>query len=412
MLRHILAVDDFQTFKALMVKRNLELNEEALRMWALKEKAEAAMVENGVRSSEPEYVDGDAEDLEGVDEEELLRRAIRMSEEEHKRLLSQGKSLESMAEEQLQQAMHRSAAEVEAARAAQAREDAELEMAIAMSLALDDERRKMDEAVRRAEAESAQDAAKRAAAEEARLAARAREEAALREAAARAAADKSAKDSAALAKMEEDRIKKEAELARRAESARKIMDELREAKQASEAEKPKTRRPPPAAPTAGASSSAAANPNKDVEEELRIRQAFLKKTRDDLVARKAKERNEEARRYQELHGVAPDVTAPALNPSESQADLERVKMRLALGQRLKVDMIEDERKKGGTTAAAEADVAAQRKVVEGQSDARKRAQEEAKLAELERELERKRALDKVHSNLKPAHASDEFAFNE
>ncbi len=228
------------------------------------------------------------------------------------------------------------------------------------------------------------------------------------EAALRASAqERAAKDEELLKRLNRDRETKEIELAKRTESARKILDELKEAKATAHEEHVAKRAPPP-------TMSMPAAPGKDVEEEIRSRQEFLRKTRDALVARKAKERAEEAAKFATAHGGSSGSAPNTLGSlGDDAAEQERIKMRVALGARMKQDMIDSEDTRKGDKTQDEIN-AARRRVAKAEAagDLKALAMEEATLANLQKEADRRRALETLHANLKKAPQADDFTFSE
>jgi hypothetical protein len=472
-LKHVLAVDDFLTFRSLMINRNIELNQEAIRLWQSKvreQEAAAAAAEAAAAAAAAGGGGGDdatGEGGEGDDdpdaeaaareEEELLRRAIAESQIEYEKL-QRG----DMTEEQFEAALQASLRDIDARKAAEEKEQAELEMAIAMSLALDEERQRAARSAAevKAEADAAEASSSSAAAAPAAAAAAApaasaassssvasdasaadfrreteRKLAAERELRSRAAEDR-------VRSLEEDRVAKEAMLAKRSAEARRIMNELREARDESNRERARVGeeivRAAPAAPAPVAAAPAAAG---GVDAELRQRQEFLRRVRATLVAQKTKARETEVAAYREKVARDPEVARAAREAREAAAgaggsssgagwwggggaragsgptaaeaaEEERMRMRIALGQRMKMEMVSGGQ--GGKKSEADhrREMDEQLKRVGEQRDAKKRAEEEAKLEAMRNEAERARALDKMHSNLKVVEADDDFDFKE
>ena len=123
----ILAMDDFLTFKKMMIKANMELELQAVRSNARKAAAPAALPPT--ESPEKEVAVP-----EGVTDEEAaqIAEAIRLSQ--------QMESLPSPSASSVEEAMKRSEQDEKIRQAEMKNEEAELEMAMAMSMALEEER--------------------------------------------------------------------------------------------------------------------------------------------------------------------------------------------------------------------------------------------------------------------------------
>lgn len=147
----ILAVDDFVSFKKMMVKRTLELNVQAMSMMKLEAQPAApeAAVAAAAPAAEAAAADGPAPEDIAADDADLAE-AIRLSKE----TFNQGNSAHVDEDELLKQALAMSLtdSDVQAARVDQ--EEAELAHAVAMSQAMEEQRLKglLEEEERQAQA--------------------------------------------------------------------------------------------------------------------------------------------------------------------------------------------------------------------------------------------------------------------
>jgi len=136
----ILAVDNFMTFKRMMIRRNKALEVKAMKM-ALNPGNTSAKSSTGGTSMDDDV------DVSQMSEKEQLRLALKLSAE-----LAQGvNSSQKLNADQLEAVIKASATEAELRKADQEREQAELEHAIALSLALEEERLKKLEAAEHVE---------------------------------------------------------------------------------------------------------------------------------------------------------------------------------------------------------------------------------------------------------------------
>lgn len=101
----ILAVDNYMAFKRLMVKRNGEMNQQAMAMEMVQEGAQPAKKDVAMKQALRV-----ADDLEEMEEEEMMRRAI----EESQKLEQESKKEIDMEEEMIRQAILMSQQEEEA----------------------------------------------------------------------------------------------------------------------------------------------------------------------------------------------------------------------------------------------------------------------------------------------------------
>jgi len=381
----ILAMDDFLTFKSMMVKANMDLELQAVRA-------------NARRAAAPKALEARKEDLEAkedlTDAEKLeLEEAIRISKE-IAALPSPSK------EEGVDEAVLASEQEAKLAEMEIKREEAELEMVLAMSLVLEEERARaeaeaaaqaMKDALQLSEADAAAAKAKAdaeaAAAAEATAKAGAEAEAAAKAAAeAKLAAEEKARAEAAVAEkvaaeasVAEDAKELVATETAKAAAAPQLTPPAEETPQAAPAANPvaaeaeqkklkelsnlpplQTRKPLEDKPVSfGAHTSQSI-----LKEEVKLRQAELlqKKAGENIAAQSEEEKKkaaeEEIKKRSEylkaqrdrLKKAAPPASAPpplpAAGPSaesvakpEADKPVDKYDMRVALAQRFKADML-------------------------------------------------------------------------
>eukprot|EP00743_Colponemidia_sp_Colp-15_P001413 GILK01001550.1.p1 GENE.GILK01001550.1~~GILK01001550.1.p1 ORF type:complete len:467 (-),score=130.55 GILK01001550.1:826-2181(-) len=330
-LEQLLAAEDFLNFKKLMVRRNMELEIEALKMLSNAMGAaafEGAAAANESQNQLPETVqeEGEAYDNGDEDDEEerQFQEAIRLSQ-----LAASGQG------------------DVSEAELALRREEAELEHAIAVSLALEEERlrqqQEAEEMERHALLLSKQSTPVPPAAELAERVAPV--PIAVPQ---RVASEVEPAPSKPAAQLPPVRLgsKKLAPLV----NTRADQDKIALLQKAQEV----ISKPSPAVVASQSTSPAAVS-----EDEIQRRQQYLKEQRDRLIAKKNAERQQQLVEYHEQKQQAPAVIPAAVQEAAEQAkeeiplDDKRLAIRLALARKMKQDILEaDTNKKESAQANA------------------------------------------------------------
>ena len=141
----MMAMEDFETFKKLMVKRNMELQLETIRAYSV-----VKGTPSRCRTGKGESKGGDDYDVEEKEYEAALEASLKqpmsplLVPEELKALLeAEDKGRAADDEAEVQETLRRSLMEMEVMHRQEELEQAELEAAVAMSLALEEERARL-----------------------------------------------------------------------------------------------------------------------------------------------------------------------------------------------------------------------------------------------------------------------------
>jgi hypothetical protein len=133
----LVAMDDFQTFKKIMTKRNTELQLEAIRTFKVNTPFPTKSVKLSTKSNESKRTEEDEDeefqnDVTLMDPEDL--RALKDAE------INELEALDAMQEEELQELLFQSLMEMELIHRQEELEHAELERALMLSLVAEEER--------------------------------------------------------------------------------------------------------------------------------------------------------------------------------------------------------------------------------------------------------------------------------
>jgi len=394
----ILAMDDFLTFKKLMVKRNMELELEAVR--ALQESGTPIVAPTNEEEAESTFQKALKESAEMSEAE--VKEVLKTAAEEGAEPGAKGEPEPAELDAQYLQAMDANLMEMEILHKQEEMEQLELEQAIAMSLALEEERMKQ-----------AQDAAKRPKAQ-----APPKSQAAPSEEAKPLPPVSMQKSgtltSAKLPTLEELQKQMDERRQQAQDAFKKNQEMLKQQREAQEALRQQAQ---------------------VTEEAMQQRARHLKEQRDRIVAKKKAEREARAKKAQEAEelkkaqqaekvakmqassGLGSPLGSPAKEEKGGEvAALDYVEerrrlMRLALARRMKQDLIEQEEERLTKLQAEQFnDLDRKLRLVENLRDENRRKEEQ--LNHMMKKQQQMRAKNVQRSAARAQMEGDDFAFAE